>query len=117
MRTTRLTPVFIYTLWGLLSLWMVLGGLEFVEELHSTPETIAEDVEGKDLDEEALLQLALAIKPVTPDLTLSANGPVISQAMASTSFLSPKTVRTLAQREFRGPPSLPLQQQLSVYRI
>src|SRR6478735_5044837 len=55
-------PLFRFTLWGLLSLWVFFGCLELAEQLHIVPEAAEEDQAHQDLDEEALIQLASGLK-------------------------------------------------------
>jgi|SRR5215467_6001206 len=117
MSLNRPAPVFVLTLWCLLSVWIFFGCLELAEELHFVSETVAEDQEHQDLDEEALSQLASGLKPDTP--SLGAPGCVsgtaeIAQPVCSISL---STVHQLERLMLHGPPSLRLHQQLSVYRI
>ncbi len=104
-------------LWCLLALWTFFGGLELAEQLQIVPETAAEDQPGQDLDEEALTELASGLKsdvlsveaPSSATLILAVTEPVSSLFLNSahqSKWLMP-----------HGPPSQPLYQRLSVYRI
>jgi hypothetical protein len=117
MRMFHRTSACSLTLWSLLSLWIVLGCLELAEELHVFPEITAEAQEGQDLDEEALLQLASAVRSDVPSLGVPVYASVTVAVTESNFSISTDTVYQLERRVFRGPPSLPLHQQLSVYRI
>jgi hypothetical protein len=113
----RRTPIFGLTLWCLLSLWMVFGGLELAEQVHAVPETAAEDQEPQDLDEEALSQLASGLKSDMPSLGAPGSAVVTAALAEPACSLSVDTVHQLTRLMRHRPPSLPLHQQLSVYRI
>ena len=55
-------PVFRFTTWGLLSLWLFFGCMELGEQLNVIIEMAEEDHEGQDPDLEALSQLASGLK-------------------------------------------------------
>ena len=113
----RRTSVFGLTIWCLVSAWVFFGCLELIEESHIIP-AIAEDPQkGQDLDEAALAQLASGLKS-----NLSALGPLSatsSSTLALQAAVSPfvTAVYRFTRVVRHDPPSLPLYQQLSVYRI
>jgi len=117
MLLDRRTPVFGLTLRCLFLLWVFFGCLELAEQLQAVPETVAEDQERQDLDEEALYQLASGLKSdvLTPRTPCDAS--VIIAVASPTFAISFTTVHQLEQLTWHDPPSLPLYQQLSVYRI
>ena len=99
---------------GLISLWSFFGCLEFAESLEVLPEIVSD---GQDLDEEALLQLTFGLKPdVLNDGSICESSalvglPTVFQAE------SPIGVRPHQLLSSHSPPSRPLYQQHSVYRI
>jgi len=93
----RRTAVLCLTIWCLLASWLCFGGLELLEQVNLIPEVAAEDQEGKDLDEAALSQLVSGLKSDVPSLDAPYHIPLAKMV--------------------HSPPSLRLQQQLSVYRI
>jgi hypothetical protein len=117
MLKNRRTLLFGLTLWCLISVWLGFGCLELAEQLHAVPETAAEDQEGQDFDEEALAQLASGLKSDVPRLGASGYAPVIVAVVEPAFSISLNTAHQLKRRLVHGPPSLPLHQQLSVYRI
>lgn len=117
MLINRSTPVFSLTVWCLLLLWLFFGGLELAEQVHFVPETVAEDLERQDLDVQVLSQLASGLKSDVPSLCVPENASVIIAVAAPTVTINFTTVHQLAQLMRHDPPSLPLYQQLSVYRI
>jgi hypothetical protein len=98
-------------------LWMFYGSLELAEQLHFVAETAAEDQEHQDLDEDALSQLASGLKSDVPSLGTPANASVIIAVADPTVTIAFPTVHQLERLMRHGSPSLPLYQQLSVYRI
>ena len=104
------------TLWCLLTLWVFFGGLELAEQLQVIPEVAAED-QGQDLDEEALSQLASGLKSDMPSLSPPRDHSVIIAITMLTPSSAFTTVHQLKQLTWHAPPSLPLYQRLSVYRI
>ncbi len=113
----RSTSFFGRTLWCLVSLWIFFGCLELIEESHFIP-AIAEDTQkGQDLDEAALAQLASGLKSDLSSLGtlrfISASTAVLRPAVS----ISVNTVYPFTRRVQKDPSSLPLYQQLSVYRI
>jgi hypothetical protein len=117
MLMNRRTPVFGLTLWCLFSVWLGFGCLELAEQLHAVPETAAEDQGGQDLDEEALAQLASGLKSDVPSLGAPGYASVIVEVVEPAFSISLNTAHQLKRRLLHDPPSLPLHQQLSVYRI
>ena len=113
----RSTPVFGLTLRCLFLVWMFFGCLELAEQLQVVPETAAEDQEGQDLDEEALSQLASGLKSDVPTPRTPCDASVNIAVASPTIPISFTTVLQLEQLTRHDPPSLPLYQQLSVYRI
>ncbi len=108
-------PVFGLTLWCLLSLWIFFGCLELAEQLNVIPEANTEDQQ--DLDQEALSQLGSGLKPDVPSLGVPCCASVTAEVAEPAFSISLKTVHQLERLMLHGPPSLPLHQQLSVYRI
>jgi len=117
MLMNRRRPVFGLTLWCLLSLWMCFGWLELAEQIQVVPETVAEDQERQDLDEEALSQLASGLKPDMPSLGAPSYASATAEVTELACSLSLDTVHRLKWLMRHDPPSLPLYQQISVYRI
>jgi hypothetical protein len=117
MLMNRRTSVFGLTLWCLLSLWMFFGCLELTEQVHVIPETTAKDQERQDLDEEALAQLASGLKSDMPSFGTPSYFSVTARVAESAFSIFLDTVHQLKQPMQHDPPSLPLYQQLSVYRI
>jgi hypothetical protein len=96
---------------------MFFGCLELAEQLQVVPETAAEDQERQDLDEEALSQLASGLKSALPPLSAPRDASVIIAVAEPTTSISFTTLHQLERLTRHDPPSLPLYQQLSVYRI
>jgi len=117
MLMNRRTPVFVLTFWCLLSVWLGFGCLELAEQVHAVPETAAEDQEDQDFDEEALAQLASGLKSDVPSLGAPGYASIIVEVVEPACSISLNTAHQLKRRLLHGPPSLPLHQQLSVYRI
>jgi len=107
-------PLFRFTLWGLLSLWVFFGCLELAEQLHIVPEAAEEDQAHQDLDEEALIQLASGLKSDAARLSTHGCASAIVEMAAFAYTSSERTVCQLGRSMRHGPPS---HQQLSVYRI
>ena len=103
-------------LWCLLSFWVFFGCLELAEQVQVVPEVAAED-QRQDLDEESLVQLASGLKSGMPRLGTSSYVSVTAQVAESVFSLSLDTVHQLKRLMRHDSPSLPLYQQLSVYRI
>ena len=98
----------------LISLWMFFGCLEFAESLEVLTEVVSD---GQDLDEQALLQLTFGLKPdVLNDGSICEDSASIDLP-TTLEAESPVGVRPRQLLSFRSPPSRPLYQQLSVYRI
>jgi hypothetical protein len=117
MLMNRRTPVFGLTLWCLFSVWLAFGCLELAEQVHAVPETAAEDQEDQDFDEEALAQLASGLKSDVPSLGAPGYASIIVEVVEPACSISLNTAHQLKRRLVHGPPSLPLHQQLSIYRI
>ena len=104
-----------WTIRCLFSLWLLFGCLELVETLQLVPETGVEDQAGQDPDEDALTALESGLKSDVP-LLGDNNSSVISAIAEST--VSASFVRfDQFTHQSLPPPSLPLYQQFSVYRI
>ncbi len=114
---TRSRPAVGLTIWCLLLLWLFFGGLELAEHLDLVPEAVAEDQEHQDLDEEALSQLASGLKSDVPSLGAPDNASVLIAVTEPTVTITFTTVHQLERLTRHGSPSLPLHQQLSIYRI
>ena len=111
------TPLFGLALWSLLCLWVFFGGLELVEQLQVIQETDAEDQQGRDLDEEALSQLASGLKSNVPILATPSVTVVSFVVPPSSVSVFQPTVQPHSQLLLRHPSLLPLHKQFSVYRI
>ena len=107
--------VFVLILRCLLSLWLFFGCLELVEQLQFVPETGVEDQTGQDQDEEVLSQLASGLKSDVPSLFARDNSAVVIAISEPTLSVSFTTFDQFTRQN--PPPSLPLYQQFSVYRI
>jgi hypothetical protein len=120
MIMNRRSPVFGLTLWCLLSLWMFFGCLELAEQVQVAPETVAEDQEHQDLDGEALAQLVSGLKSDMPSLGAPSYASATAEVTAFACTLSLDTVHRLTwlmRHDPHDPPSRPLYQRFSVYRI
>ena len=113
----RRTLVFGLTLRCLLSVWLGFGCLELAEQFNLVPEASAEDQAEQDLDRDALSQLASGLKPDVPSLGVRDCVSVPSAVTESIFAISLNTIHQLKPLLLHDPPSLPLHQQLSVYRI
>ena len=113
----RRTAVLCLTTWCLLASWFCFGGLELLEQVNLIPEVAAEDQEDKDLDEAALSQLASGLKPEVPSLDAASDTPLAREGAEPAVWLSLHTVHQLGRLMVHWSPSLPLHQQISVYRI
>ena len=113
----RRTRVFDLTLRCLLSVWLGFGCLELAEQFNLVPEVSAEDQAEQDLDRDALSQLASGLKSDVPSLGARGSVSVLSAVTESISAISLNTIHQLKPPLLHDPPSLPLHQQLSVYRI
>lgn len=117
MIMNRGARIFRLTLLSLLSLWVFFGCLELLDESQIIP-AIAEDAqEGQDYDEEALAQLASGLKSDLLLLEPFSSIRVLSAVVQPAVTPSTKKTRPCAHLVRHGPFSLPLYQQLSVYRI
>jgi hypothetical protein len=99
---------------------MFFGCLELAEQVQVVSETFAEDQEQQDLDGEALAQLVSGLKSDKPSLGAPRHASATVGVTAFACTLSFDTVHRLTwlmRRELQDPPSLPLYQQFSVYRI
>ncbi|MGC4095699.1 MAG: hypothetical protein QM706_01170 [Nitrospira sp.] len=117
MRLTRSTSLFGFTLWSLLATWMFFGCLELIEESQIIPAITEEAQEGEDYDAEALAQLASGLKSDLFDVGTLSSIQILSVLVQPTVTLSTSPARPCVQLVRHGPASLPLYQQLSVYRI
>ncbi len=113
----RRTLVFGLTLRCLLSVWLGFGCVELAEQFNLVPEASAEGQAEQDLDRDALSQLASGLKPEVSSLEVRGCVSVPSTVTESTCAMSLNTIHQLKPLLLHGPPSLPLHQQLSVYRI
>lgn len=113
----RRTLVFGLTLRCLLSVWLGFGCVELAEQFNLLPEASAEGQAEQDLDRDALSQLASGLKPDVPSLGVRGCVSVPSAVTESIFAVSLNTIHQLKPLLLHGPPSLPLHQQLSVYRI
>jgi len=117
MFLNRRAPVFGLALWCLLSLWIFFGCLELAEQLHFVSEIVAEDQEHQDQDDAALSQLASGLKSDVPSLGAPCCVSLFGQVAEPAFSISLNTIHQLQRLMLYGPSSLPLYQQLSVYRI
>ena len=113
----RRTVILSLTLWCLLASWLCFGCLELLEQVNLIPETEAEDQTGQDLDEVALSQLASGLKSSLPALDIPSGTPLPKESIQAAVWLSLHSDHQLDRLMVHGPPSLPLHQRLSVYRI
>lgn len=71
-------------IWCLLGVWLLLGGVAFVEQISSVPET-------SNQDEQALSELGLTLKPevgtLTPQVSSSATTTVVAPLIVRPMFL------------------------------
>jgi hypothetical protein len=101
-------------IYGLISLWIFFGCLEFAESLDVLTEVLSDS---QDLDEQALLQLTFGLKPdLLGDGRIGGNSATVDVPIALHAELPVITCRR-QPLSFHSPPSRPLYQQLSVYRI
>lgn len=117
MRLNRRTSLFGFTLWSLLATWMFFGCLELIEESQIIPAITEDAQEGEDYDAEALAQLASGLKSDLLHVATLSSIRILSIVVQPAITLSTSLVCPCAQFVRHGPPSLPLYQQLSVYRI
>lgn len=120
MHMPRRTVLVSLMSWCLLASWLSFGCLELLEQVNLIPETAAEDQQGQDLDEAALLQLASGLKSAVPSLDIPCGAPRTNDCAQLARWLSFNTVHPLHpldRVERQSPPSLRLHQQLSVYRF
>ena len=100
------------TVWCLLLLWGLYGGLELLEDLQVVVKVQA----GPDLDLEALLQLASGIKSDVPSVDNQAEGQ-LGKVLISLCLKSFADVQVDADNSCHRAPSLRRHQFISVYRI
>ena len=117
MLMNRRTVVMSLTIWCLFASWLCFSGLELLEQVNLIPETGAEDQDGQDLDEAALVQLASGLKPVVLSLDTPCGTLLAKQTTEPAVRLSLHTVHHIGKSMVPSSPSLRLHQQLSVYRI
>ena len=113
----RPSAVLCLTIWCLFASWLFFGGLELLEQVNLIPETAAEDQAGQDLDEAALSQLASGLRSEVPSLDGAGGTPLGKEGGEPAVWLSLPTVHHLGWLMVHWSPSLPLHQQISVYRI
>ena len=101
MRLNPRAHAFCIPLWCLLLLWMFFDALVMAEELQVITETAAED------QEDRLKSIVLSLQ--IPSFAFSAT---VSEPLLSV-FIAP----AFTPLELHDPPSRPLYQRLSVYRI
>lgn len=117
MLMNRRILVFRCTLWSLLSLWVFFGCLELIDESHIFPAAVEDAQEGEDFDEEALAQLASGLKSDLSGLETLSSTSAPSVVVQPVGTPSERLIHSCAPFGRHGPFSLPLYQQLSVYRI
>jgi hypothetical protein len=110
----RRGPLFLLIGWCLLSVWLVYGGLELAEEL-----TLLVKVQnsGRDLDMEALVQLASGLKPDVPTLESPPGSPNLTPAGEPSRYTLSCQICRKEGRQPQASGSRRLHQYLSVYRI
>ena len=91
--------------------------LELLEQVNLIPEVASEDLDGQDLDEAALSQLASGLKSEVPSLDGVCGTPLGKEGAEPAVWLSLQTVDHLGRLMVHRFPSLRLHQQISVYRI
>ncbi len=117
MLLQRHTSVFGLTLWCLLSVWVFFGCVELIEDSQIIPAIAENPQDAHDPDEAALAQLASGLRSdlatfETLNISLEP-GAVLRPAVQNATH----TVYPFTCLVRHDPPSLPLYQQLSVYRI
>ena len=105
------------TIWCLFASWLFFGGLELLEQVNLIQEVAAEDQAGQDLDESALSQLASGLRSEVPSLDGAWGTPLGKEGAEQAVWLSLHNVHHLGWLMVHWSPSLPLHQQISVYRI
>ena len=113
----RPTAVLSLTIWCLLASWLCFGGLELLEQVNLIQEAAAEDQEGQDLDEAALSQLASGLRSEVPSLDGACGTPLGKEGAEPAVWCSMRSVHHLGMLMVHWFPSLPLHQQISIYRI
>ena len=100
--------------WCLLSAWLLYGGLELAEELKLVVKVQAS---ARDLDMEALVQLASGLKPDVPTLENPPGSPNIPRAIETSQLMPSHQIYGKDRHPVWTSSSLRLHQSLSVYRI
>jgi hypothetical protein len=114
MFLNRQWAVFQATTWCLFAVWLLFGGVELAEQAQLTVEWAGEDQEASDQDEAALTQLASGVRS-TGQIDLLPCGLVHT---ASHEFVDCSEDGSRRPEPLvHGPPSLPLHQYISTYRI
>ena len=113
----RPSAVLCLTIWCLFASWLFFGGLELLEQVNLIQEVAAEDQAGQDLDESALSQLASGLRSEVPSLDGACGTPLGKEGAEPAVWLSLHNVHHLGRLMVHWSPSLPLHQQISVYRI
>ena len=111
-------PVYVMTVWFLLSLWLLFGGLELAEATQYIQENLSDDG-GENEDLEALVQLAFAIKAELPTVIKAAPFSTVAIALSPSASGAQAVFmqHQLPSLTVHGPPRLSRHQQISVYRI
>ena len=95
-------------IWCLLVAWLLLGGVAFIEQTSSVPETSTQD-------EQALSQLGLTLKPEIGTVSTQVS------SSATTTVMAPLIVLTMPPLPYSSitalDPALRPHQRVSVYRI
>ncbi len=107
--------IFRLTLWGLFSAWIFFGCLELIENSQLIPSIVEDAQESADYDEDALTGLASGLKSDVISWGTLGSTWILKTVVESVITPCPPTVQP--RLAHYGPPSLPLYQQLSVYRI
>jgi hypothetical protein len=110
MQTDARKPLLFVTCWALLSVWLFFANLALAEQMNLTVETSVQD-------EHALSQLASGLKSDMPSLGAPSGASVTAEVTELAFSLSFDIVPQLKRPMRHDPPSLPLYQQLRVYRI
>lgn len=105
--------------WGLLSLWLFFGGIELGEQLNLVVESVEAEDGGRDLDDEALAQLASGLKSDLHSLRAPCWNAVAVEPIPSARAVCMSPLHGSRTEPAHGPPpsSLRVHQQISVYRI
>lgn len=110
----RRSSSFLLVTWCLLSAWLLYGGLELAEELKLV---VKVQTAARDLDMEALVQLASGLKPDVPTVENPPGSLNITLVVESVSLTPPYQLYRRNRHPVLISCSLRLHQYLSVYRI